>query len=840
MLTPPKYNTRALYFTDKLRESMGTFLEYPCTMMEAPMGYGKTTAAKEALRNLDAKVLWQNVYTSGATDFWAGFCSVLSELDSELADNLHQMELPMGSVWQREVIQLLHTINSDIPVFLVIDDYHFIRDSRVDEFMSFLVRHLPQFLHVIILTRMSFLNGNSELRLKGFVNYIGLDVLAFTPDDIAKYYRLCGVVTIESERDMLFSYSEGWISALYLFLLEYTSRGSFAPTRDIPTLVHQNVYDPLRDELKSFLNRICLFDMFSKEQVRHMWKHGNAERLLNDLLACNAFITCDRLTGEYHLHNIFSICVREEFDQLPQMEQREIWNCAADWYFDHSEYASSMEFYFKSKNFDQLLFAIEKDKGNSFSAENQTVMIQYFSECPDSIRFHHHLAMLIYSKRLFGFRQPELFQKICEETIKHIREDDSLSEEEKNNLIGEYEIIRSFACYNDIAGMSEHHRKACSLMTRASVIFDADSMWTFSSFSVLFMFYRESGMLTKHLHIMKEALPYYYQVTGGHGMGAEYVMEAETCYMGGDMENARIIAHTALVNAQSRNQWSVALCAEFLQVRIALFQGDYSFAATLLSQMRENLIRQKHYILLHTMDVCESAIYAQLGQTQNFPVWISQGNFANNKMLFPSVPSLHMVYGRILLEQKEYLKLIGQSELFLRTATIFPNLLTQIYLYIYLAAAYEQLGRRSHAVESLNKALNIAAADGLYLPFVENGKYLESLLWGTKHQQASEEFDQHAEFVTQCQKLYVAYFASIKAIRKEHFTDALASLTEREQEVAALAAKGLSNPQISKQLYITEHTVKAHLKNAFEKLGIKSRVQLNEYLLLKSSQNPEK
>jgi len=834
MAKPKRYDTRALYFTEKLRGHMDSFLDYPCTMIEAPMGYGKTTAAKEALRKLDAKVLWQNVYTQGISDFWAGFCTTLADLDSELADSLRQMSWPVNSVWKREVIRLLQSINITDPIFLVIDDYHVIRDDRVDEFMSLLVRNLPDHLHLIILTRMSFLNGNSELRLKGFVNYIGQETLAFDPEDIAKYYQMCGVATMESEREMLFSYSEGWISALYLFMLEYTARGSFIQTRDIPTLVRQNVYDPLSDELKSFLNHICLFDMFSKAQVRHMWKNGNAEQLLNDLLACNAFITCDRVTGEYHLHHIFSSCVREEFDKLPQIEQRKLWDCAGDWYFQNHEYVFAMECYYKAKNFDSLLLAVEKDKANSFSAENQNILIQYFSECPDSIRICHHLAMLIFSKRLFGFNRPDLFQKICAETENNIAKDSDLSENEKNNFIGELEIIRSFACYNDIAGMSEHHRKACSLMTRASVIFDADSMWTFSSFSVLFMFYRKSGMLSEHLNIMKEAMPYYYKVTGKHGMGAKYVMEAETCYMRGDMENASIIAHTALVSAQSMDQWSVALCAEFLQVRIALFQGDYFSAVSLLNQMREGLIRQKHYILLHTMDCCETAIYAQLGQTQNFATWISLGDFKNNKMLFPSVPALHMVYGRVLLEQKEYLKLIGLSELFIRTANIFPNLLVQIYLYIYLAAAYEQLKHRDKAVESLKTALDIAVPDRLYLPFVENGRYIETLLWGSKLQQESEGFYRYTEFTAQCKKLYIPYSVTIKAIREGHFTETSISLTEREQEVAVLAAKGLSNPQISKQLYITEHTVKAHLKNVFEKFGIKSRIQLEERLYRKS------
>jgi DNA-binding NarL/FixJ family response regulator len=48
-------------------------------------------------------------------------------------------------------------------------------------------------------------------------------------------------------------------------------------------------------------------------------------------------------------------------------------------------------------------------------------------------------------------------------------------------------------------------------------------------------------------------------------------------------------------------------------------------------------------------------------------------------------------------------------------------------------------------------------------------------------------------------------------------------LTKREEQIIALASDGLSNKAIAWQLAITPGTVKVHLHNAFEKLGIGSR-----------------
>jgi DNA-binding NarL/FixJ family response regulator len=52
---------------------------------------------------------------------------------------------------------------------------------------------------------------------------------------------------------------------------------------------------------------------------------------------------------------------------------------------------------------------------------------------------------------------------------------------------------------------------------------------------------------------------------------------------------------------------------------------------------------------------------------------------------------------------------------------------------------------------------------------------------------------------------------------------AVEQLTPREVEVLALVARGLSNADIGRQLYIGEATVKTHLLRAFAKLGVNDR-----------------
>ena len=58
-----------------------------------------------------------------------------------------------------------------------------------------------------------------------------------------------------------------------------------------------------------------------------------------------------------------------------------------------------------------------------------------------------------------------------------------------------------------------------------------------------------------------------------------------------------------------------------------------------------------------------------------------------------------------------------------------------------------------------------------------------------------------------------------------HPAEGVTGVSERESMVLSALARGLSNREIGKELWITEQTVKFHLRNLYRKLGVSNRTE---------------
>lgn len=824
-----KHNkTRSLYFPERIIKAMNIIVDYPLTVVEAPMGYGKTTAVREHLLGMPhANILWQKIYDNSTDIFWEGFCRLFGELDIDRSCNLAQLGFPNDSVSLHEALKLIGGIELPEKTVVVIDDYHLVNGAEMGRFIEFLVVNEIDHLHIVLTVRfIEFLNIE-ELSLKGFLSHITKETFELMPNEITRYYKICGISLKDNEADKLYSITEGWISALYLLMLNFKESGNLIASRNVYNLVQNAIYEPFSEDIKHFLMSMCIFDSFTMEQAIYMWGDENAEKLIAEITGKNAFVNYDVSTKTYQIHNIFTNFLQEILEKKDENYKKKIYNKAGHWYRKTGEYLAATHFFHMAVDFESLLETVEIDRTSSFGIERKELLIKYFEECPSEIKQNHLVSLLVYAMCLITYNEIGLFQKVCGEFVT-LLQSSGLKSDRVNRLMGEFELLLSFTRYNDIMGMSQHHKKACELMMEPSAFMDTKGSWTFGSPSVLYMFYRESGKLETEVLEIQEAMPYYYRLTNGHGMGAEHVMAAEWHFNKGDFENAEIEVYKALYLAGDALQPNIVICALFLQVRLTLMKGEYTNALALLKKMHEEIERKRVYTLIHTIDMCTGFMNMCLQQSDKIPEWLVQGDFKSSRLFFPARAFANILYGKALLMRGEYLKLLGIAEQFIGIASVFESILAKTYTTIYVAAANERIYRRGEAIQALKRALDMAMPDKVYMPFVENCDYIKPLL-DELYSQGSYHKD-----IARILELYAVYEKAVKQMTKEYFTEKKPMLTERETEIAQHAAEGLSNKGIAEKLFISKNTVKTQLKSVFEKLGINSRSLLKQYFEVKT------
>jgi LuxR family maltose regulon positive regulatory protein len=148
-----------------------------------------------------------------------------------------------------------------------------------------------------------------------------------------------------------------------------------------------------------------------------------------------------------------------------------------------------------------------------------------------------------------------------------------------------------------------------------------------------------------------------------------------------------------------------------------------------------------------------------------------------------------------------------------------------IRLTLLTAMAQQRIGQIGAAQLALAQALILAAPGGYVRMFLDEGPALVRLL--RAHQgRLSSELEAHQDAHRLLERLLASANAALPSVDSPTAAPSLVEpLTKREQKVLAMLADYLSNEQIAKAMFVSDNTVKFHLKNIYSKLGVKTRLE---------------
>lgn len=805
-----KIKPETLFFPKKLMERLGSIKTYPLTLVEAPSGFGKTTALRhlfDSQISKTAQVIWHTVGEEQPGVSWKNFCALIAQFDVEGAERLMVAGAPDEDTIP-EIERIFRELSCPEETYLVLDDFALWKLPDFGRFLTALSAHGGKALHVVAVSQL--LPPQAQTSIMESSRLFGLRESAFTfsAEDIDAYYRQAGISLTATQLEEVRRITEGWVMALYLQLLSFIESGSFIEDRGIQNLLRNALWNRLPTSEKEFLTAVSIFPRFSLAQATALsgLSASETESLLREK---RVFVHFDPETRRFYLHALFQSFLREQFGLLPHEKQKAIYLTGGDLAEQAGDRVNTMRFYYLSGQWERFLALplTSYEIADVVDESTRPMILDIIENTPFAVKRNYPTAMVPLAFTLFFLNENQKLLAFKEEIDEVIRQSD-LAEAKKDALSGEMELLLSFLEYNRIDAMSARHRKALELLHGPATLISVKSTWTFGSPSVLYMFYRESGKLDEELAQMDACMPIYYALTDGHGTGAEFIMRAEAHLMRGETEEAEILCHKAIFTADSKRQNSIVQCGLFLLARISILLGDEAMLQNALSSLAERSRQNTEDLCRYTLDLANGFLYLLLERRDEIASWLAGGEISDKRLVIMTQPFALIIYGRILLERAEYQKLLGVSEFGLGLSGIFPNLLPQIYIHLYRAQAFEALGKRREALEALNSALGIALPDGALLPFAENYAGIKGLL---------PDADCDDKTLQSIMALAETIERGVAAIQGR------TPLSPRENEVLLLLQEGLSNPEIAERLHVSLSTAKVIVSNVLSKKGVSSR-----------------
>jgi LuxR family maltose regulon positive regulatory protein len=214
--------------------------------------------------------------------------------------------------------------------------------------------------------------------------------------------------------------------------------------------------------------------------------------------------------------------------------------------------------------------------------------------------------------------------------------------------------------------------------------------------------------------------------------------------------------------------------------------------------------------------------------------WAVASNLLNDNDFTYGREIEFLTFIRVLFVQTRYAEAIALLERLQRAVEADGRTRCLLEISVLQALAHKSLGQMQQATYALERALSLAEPEGYIRTFVDEGAPMVELLRQfMRDQQRASQSDSSRVLQIYVMKLLAAFPPElVPAAIQTHKTSAalpasylVDPLSERELEVLELIAKGLSNPEIARKLFVAISTVKRHINNIYAKLNVHTRTQ---------------
>jgi LuxR family maltose regulon positive regulatory protein len=877
------------------------------TLVSAPAGFGKTTLVSEWVQAMGGAippiaVAWLSL-DEGDNDparFLAYLIAALRTLAPRQDDAAQQepagnRQAPVGLIG-KGVLSALQSPKPPPPqsvltplineiaaypgsIILVLDDYHTLESSAVDNALAFLLERLPAQMHLVIATREDPHLPLARLRAQGQLTELRAADLRFTSSEAAEFLnQVMGLGLSAEDIAILESRAEGWIAGLQLAALSMQGR------RDAPSLIqsftgsHRFVLDYLIEEvleqqpesIQTFLLQTSILNRLTGSLCDALTGQDNGQQTLEYLEHANLFVvSLDNVRRWYRYHHLFSDLLRQRLHQTQASLQSELHSRASTWYQGNGLKEDAVDHALAAKDFERAAQLIAGQVDATWKRGEHAKILGWLNALPrEQLSSRPHIlifqAWMQLEDGTYGAAERSL--QAVERALRSI---DGKASADDTREFGQLNTAHLKSRVSVMRAMMAFHRADVPSITRFSHealehLPEEDLSWRgIAAMALGDSHYIDGDMnaandaLSEAIRISRVAGNVY--ITAYTSIKLAIVLQYQgrllqalnTCRELMAFLNSNGLSQSALaglVQAQwgeilwdlddidralqlttkgiEINQYEIDVTnlvwAHLVLVKLLYAKTDLTGAMETILRLEE-IERESHVPpwIVSRVAAWKAKIWLKAGNKDALHQWVQERLLSTDDALLFVREVEYLVLARILILRGELEDAVNLVERLIERAQAGGRVTRQIEMLLVLALAVKEQGDADKAMATLSKALSLAEQGGHLRIFVNEGPPMAHLLYEALRREIAPDY---------VRRLLGAFpnaepEQAVPPIATPGPGELVEPLSERELEVLQLVAIGLTNSEIASRLFLSVNTVKAHTRNIYGKLGVHNRTQ---------------
>lgn len=834
-------------------------------LVRAPAGYGKTTAMVQARERLERE---------GVTTVWL----TLDRADNDASRFLSGLDeavarlglLDPQDTGGRDAVQAL--AQAEAPFALFLDEFETVHEAAVLGLVREIAEHLPRRGRLVIGSRSLPPLGLARLRVRGQLTEIDAERLRFSLQDADTFFAQRRAHVLSADQLFrLHQKTEGWIAALWLASMALDRSGDAADFVERFSGSDRAVADYLAEEvlarqpapIRQFLLRTSLLRQLDASVCAALNPWTDCATLLEQLDADHIFLT--PVAGEqrtWRYHSLFADYLRAQLERERPDEVARLHLAASGWYESQERPVPAIDHAIEGGDFPYAMQLLEASAEDFLEQGRMRLLWRWFTTLPPAqLREHPRLQMIAVWAACFtrgpweamdmlersgadGSDDPHLrahaaglrpmllaMQDRNEEALAIGRE--SLRRLPTGNHFADNTLLNAMAHITSVAGQP---REAQQLLDAARREQSGGStfnrMYTESTEGLLDLQHGRLRQATARFRLAVDAthaVNYHHT----HGNAWAGVFYTSVVYEANQIAQADHLLNVYLPLARDVGLPDHMILSHAMRSRIAFINGDVDAASLALTEL-EYLGSQRKLPRVVAAAKLERARLLLLQ---------GHGAAAHDELVRADDPTLwdREQRQRLLAHDIEYMALarlrwdivcgdagacLPRLDAQIQAATTAVRHRRLLALRLLRALALQRTGNTPAAVAQTGSALQLACQEGFMRLVLDEGPVIGVLVqrYQALHDSGQARDPLMGDYL---QRLLQAFgpLPSDTEPASELPSYALEPLTRKEIRVLELLVEGYSNSAMAEKLYVSDSTVRTHLRNINMKLGAHSRTQ---------------